>query len=245
MTIQEYFGDWCKVIDVREAERITKRLVESRQVICPRIKDIFKAFTLCSLHNLRVVIMGQDPYNDYWKGEPRATGIAFGNGSTTPKESYSPSLDVLMESVIDFTRPHESIIFDPSLEKWEKQGVLMLNSALTCIAGRTGSHALMWRPFINTLLTNLSNYDTGIVYVLMGNEAQSFEHCINPRYNHIIKTRHPSWYARNHTKMPTDLWHEINKLLIAHYGFGVEWYKEYKFLNDKEENEEVFYAGNC
>lgn len=245
MTIQEYFGDWCKVIDVREADRIIKKLVGIKQQVCPQTKDIFKAFSLCKLADLKVVIIGQEPYCDLYGGRPRATGIAFGNVSGTPEKSYSPSLDVLMESVIDFTMPHERIIFDPSLENWERQGVLMLNSALSCIAGRTGSHALMWRPFVNTLLTNLSSYDTGIVYVLMGNEAQSFEHCINPRYNHIIKTIHPSWYARNHTKMPTDLWQEINKLLIAHYGFGVEWYKEYKFLNDKEENEEVFYAGNC
>ena len=60
MTIQEYFGDWCKVVNIAEAERLTKRLVNSKQVICPKIKDIFKAFTLCSLHDLKVVILGQD-----------------------------------------------------------------------------------------------------------------------------------------------------------------------------------------
>lgn len=120
----------------------------------------------------------------------------------------------------------------------------MLNSALSCQAGKIGSHALMWRPFIKSFLTNLSNYDTGIVYVLMGAEAQSFEPCIKPSYNHIIKAKHPSWYARNHVKMPSDLWQEINKVLTNHYGFGVEWYKEYNFLNEKEENEEVFYEGN-
>ena len=245
MTIQEYFGDWSKVIDLAEADKIMKRLISSKLVICPQIKDIFKAFTLCSLHDLKAVILGLDPYPDLVKGKPRATGIAFANDKDTLKENYSPSLDVLKESVIDYSMPHERIIFDPSLEKWEKQGVLMLNSALSCLAGKIGSHALMWRPFIKSLFTNLSNYDTGIVYVLMGNDAQSFEPYINARYNHIIKTKHPSWYARNHTKMPSDLWQQINKILIGHYGYGVEWYKEYKFLNEQEENEKVFYAGNC
>ena len=244
MTIQEYFGDWCKVIDVMEADRIIKRLIASRQVVCPQVKDIFKAFTLCSLHDLKVVILGLDPYCDLVNGKPRATGIAFGNANGTPESNYSPSLDVLKESVIDYSMPHERVIFNPSLEKWESQGVLMLNSALSCQAGRIGSHALMWRPFIKSFLTNLSHYDTGIVYVLMGNDAQSFEHCINPRYNHVIKARHPSWYARNNTKMPSDLWKEINSHLIDHYGFGVEWYKEYKFLNEQKENEEVFYEGD-
>lgn len=235
MTIQEYFGDWCKVIDTKEADRIIRKLMTSRQVICPQIKDIFKAFTLCKLHDLKVVIIGQDPYPDLLEGKPRATGIAFANPKGTPQKNYSPSLDALMESVIDYTLPHGSVIFDPSLENWEKQGVLLLNAALSCTLGRIGSHALMWRPFMRSLLTNLSNYDTGIVYVLMGAEAQSLEPYINPKYNHIIKVRHPSWYARNHTIMPSDLWHEIDKLLIGHYGFGVEWYKEYKLLNEQKQ----------
>ncbi len=243
MTIQEYFGDWCKVIDTKEADIIIRKLRTSRQVICPQIKDIFKAFTLCKLHDLKAVVIGQDPYPDLLDGKPRATGIAFANPKGTPQKNYSPSLDVLMESVIDYTLPHGSVIFDPSLENWEKQGVLLLNAALSCTMGRTGSHTLMWRPFMRNLLTSLSNYDTGIVYVLMGAEAQSLESCINPKYNHIIKVKHPSWYARNHTIMPSDLWHEIDRLLVGHYGFGVEWYKEYKLLNEQN-NEEVFYEGN-
>ena len=241
MTIEEYFGDWSKVLDLREAERLIRKLQKEKLPVCPRIKDVFKAFRLCSLHDLKVLILGQDPYPDIYKGVPRATGIAFGNTTDTPWKSYSPSLDILMESVIDFTRPHEKIIFDPSLEMWEAQGVLLLNSALSCTTGRIGSHALMWRPFIRSLLTNLSNYDSCIVYVLMGAEAQSFEPYINKKYNHIIKVKHPSWYARNHTKMPSNLWQEINQILIGHYGYGVKWYNEYKFLNEQKEHEEVFY----
>ena len=245
MTIQEYFGDWCKVIDLSEAERITRKLISLPQPICPLPKDIFKAFTLCPLHDLKVVILGQDPYNDIHDGKPRATGIAFANSKDTLESHYSPSLDVLMESVIDFTLPHERITFDPTLEKWEAQGVLMLNSALSCLPHKAGSHALMWRPFIKTLLTNLSLYDSGIVYVLMGSDAQSFEPYINSHNNHVIRIRHPSWYARNHQKMPTSLWRDINKILIAHYGYGIEWYKEHKFINEIKTNEEVLFAGHC
>lgn len=235
MTVKEYFGDWCKVINTAEAEAIVKKLIASRQSVCPQTKDIFKAFTLCSLHDLKVVILGQDPYPNLQNGKPVATGIAFANSKDTLQCNYSPSLDVLMESVIDFSHPHGSVIFDPSLEKWEKQGVLLLNTALSCLTGRTGSHALMWRPFIKSLLTNLSCYDSGIVYVLMGAEAQSFEACINPKYNYIIKTKHPSWYARNHTRIPSDLWYQINRILTNLYGYGVEWYKEYNYFNKTEQ----------
>lgn len=245
MTVEEYFGDWAKVIDTREADSVMRKLAGSRQKICPHLKDIFKAFTLCSLHDLKVVIVGQDPYFDLFRGKPRATGIAFGNAPDTPKDCYSPSLEILMESVIDFSCPHGNITFDPSLEEWEAQGVLMLNSALSCIAGKPGSHYLLWRPFMTSLLSNLSAHTSGIVYVLLGGQAQSLTSCINQRYNHLVKARHPSWYARNRTPMPTDLWHHVNRTLTGIYGKGIEWYKEDNFSDknslDKQENEKVFY----
>lgn len=221
MTIEEYFGDWSKVIDLKEADKIVKRLASSNRMFCPQIKDIFKVFRMCSLSNLRVVILGQDPYPQ----RNVATGIAFANSPDTPEESYSPSLNILMESVIDFTVPHRRIIFDPSLEKWEAQGVLMLNSALTCELGKPGSHALLWRPFINSFLSKLSMQYTAVVYVLMGSQAQSFESSI-AKNNYVIKTRHPSYYARTMTRMPSDIWKQVNDILININGFGIQWYEE-------------------
>ena len=223
MTIEEYFGDWSKVIDLKEADRIMRKLSNEKDV-CPQMKDIFKAFKLCSLSSLRVVILGQDCYPDIYNGKPRATGIAFANSSDVPEKDYSPSLSVLKESVIDYTVPHESVKFDQSLEKWEEQGVLLINTALSCKAGKIGSHLLLWRPFIKSLLTNLSVYHAGIVYVLMGNAAQSFEGCINRQYNQVIRIRHPSWFARQKEHMPHKLWSVINEFLISHNGTGIEWY---------------------
>ena len=223
MTIQEYFGDWSKVVDLEEANRVIKKLSSSNQIICPQLKNIFKAFNLCSFKELRVVILGQDPYPQ--KGV--ATGIAFANSSDTQDNSYSPSLEILRESVIDYEVPHGIVTFDPSLEKWEAQGVLMLNSALSCEIGRVGSHFLLWKPFITSLLTNLSEHMTGVVYVLMGNQAQGFESCINKQFNHVIRIRHPSYYARTKSRMPSDVWQKINNILIGQNGYGIEWYKEY------------------
>ena len=224
MTIEEYFGDWSGIVDLREADKIMRKLSASNTVICPRIRDIFKAFKLCSFHNLRCIIIGMDPYPQ----KDVATGIAFGNSSDTPEQFLSPSLAVLKESVIDYTIPHRTITFDPSLEKWEAQGVLLLNSALSCELGKVGSHCLLWRPFITSFLTNLSKCSTGIVYVLMGSQAQSLEPYINSRFNFIIRIRHPSFYARTKTRMPSNVWTQINKILIDQNGYGIEWYKENK-----------------
>ena len=223
MTIREYFGDWSDVIDLSEADRILMKLSSVGTKVCPSIKDIFKAFKLCSLHNLRCVILALDPYPQ--KGI--ATGLAFANASDTPENKLSPSLEVLKESVIDYTIPHRRINFDPSLEKWEEQGVLLLNSALSCELGKIGSHTLMWIPFMTSFLTNLSKCSSGIVYVLMGSQAQSLERYINDRFNHIIRCRHPSYYARTKTKMPSEIWRQINDILIGQNGYGIQWYQEY------------------
>jgi len=221
MTIQEYFGDWSKVVDLHEADRIIKKLSASNHIICPQLKDIFKAFNLCPLNNLRAILIGQDPYPQ----RGIATGLAFANSSDTIQ--LSPSLEILKESVINYTIPHRTINFDPSLEKWEAQGVLLLNSALSCELGRVGSHMLMWRPFMKSLLTNLSYYHTGLVYLLMGTQAQTLEPYINKQFNHVVRIRHPSWYARQKQRMPSDIWQEINSILIGQNGYGIEWFTEY------------------
>jgi uracil-DNA glycosylase len=223
MSIEEYFGEWSKVLDLAEADRIIRKLSASNHVICPQLKDIFRAFTLCPLNSLRAVLIGQDPYPQ----RGIATGLAFANSPDTLDTKLSPSLEILKESVINYTIPHRIINFDPSLEKWEAQGVLLLNSALSCELGRVGSHTLLWRPFMKSLLTNLSKYRTGIVYLLMGTQAQSLEPYINKQFNHVIHIRHPSWYARQRQRMPSDIWQEINTILIGQNGYGIEWFTEY------------------
>lgn len=236
MTIQEYFGDWTKVIDLSKVNTITNRLKPYNKVLCPKLHDVFKAFRLCKLQDVRVVIIGQDPYPNYVKGIPVATGLAFANSSNTLEKDYSPSLKVLRDSFMDIDESEERIIFDPSLESWEKQGVLLLNTALSCLQDQVRSHTLLWRPFITSFLDNLNKYLTGVVYVLMGNDALSLEPYIKKDFNYIIKTKHPAYYARKHIAMP-NIWNCINQILIGQNGYGIKWYNTLNF----KENEEVFY----
>ena len=79
------------------------------------------------------------------------------------------------------------------------------------------SHAMIWRQFIICLLKHLSKYDTGIVYVLFGKQAQTFKYYINNKMNNIIEVNHPAYYARTETKMP----HEIFKEIDYGLNFGV------------------------
>lgn len=224
MTLQEYFGDWAKVIDFNELNVVLGKLgAINPELLCPHPSYVFRAFKLCPYKELRVVFLGQDPYPQ--KGV--ATGILFGNKDRIPDDKLSPSLKVIEECCINYEIPHGPIEFDKTLESWAKQGILMINSALTCKVNEIGSHVMMWRKFIATLLKNLSYRETGIIYVLFGRQAQTFEPYIDQKYNHIIKVEHPAYFARANKIMPYSVFTDINKLLQGQYGETIKWYTEY------------------
>ena len=225
MTIDEYFGDWMKVLDRNETMKIMGLLRSTNQsTLCPSIKDVFKAFKLCPYNNCRVIFVGQDPYPQ--RGV--AQGVLFGNSSDTPENKLSPSLQIIKESVINFEIPHNLITFDPTLESWAKQGILMINSALTTEVGKIGVHMMKWRPFMIAFLKQMSMINTGIIYVLFGSQAQILEPYIN-KNNYVLKIEHPAYFARTNKKMPYHIWKDINKILYDLYGERIEWFKEEKF----------------
>ena len=225
MTLDEYFGDWMKVIDRTELNNVMAKVGQEyrRKPLCPAQPDVFRAFELCPLKDLKVVMLGQDPYPQ--KGV--ATGILFGNRKEVNEDNLSPSLNVVKEAAINFEVPPYCITFDQTLESWAKQGILMINSALTVEMNRIGSHVMIWRPFIAKLLKNLSEYDTAIIYVLFGRQAQTFKPYINSRFNHIIEIEHPAYFARSGTKMPHQLFVDISNKVKEVYGVLIKWYEEY------------------
>ena len=225
MTIDDYFGDWMKVLDRNETMKIMGWLkIVNKNTLCPNIKDVFKAFKLCPYDKCRVIFVGQDPY--YQKDI--AQGILFGNSSNTPEDKLSPSLQVIKESVINFEIPHNLITFDPTLESWPKQGILMINSALTTEVGKIGVHMMKWRPFMIAFLKQMSVLNPGIIYVLFGSQAQILEPYVN-KNNYVLKIEHPAYFARTNKKMPYHIWKDINKILYDLHGERIEWFREEKF----------------
>lgn len=227
MTIEEYFGDWMRVIDKPEAMKIMGWLkTVNPNTLCPALPNVFRAFKLCSLKDCRVVMIGVDPYPDKFMGKPRATGILFGNNKDVPEDKLSPSLQVVKESAINFEIPHNIITFDQTLESWAKQGILMINSALTCELNKVGSHVNQWGPFVSKLLKNLSERETGIVYILFGRQAQTLKPYINEKYNDIIEIEHPAYFARSNKIMPYSVFRQMNDILYGRYGERITLFNE-------------------
>lgn len=222
MTIEEYFGDWMKVIDKDEAINIVAWLKSlNPNILCPSLRNVFRAFELCPYNKCKVLFLSQDPYPQ--KGV--ANGILFGNNPDTPEDKLSPSLQVIKEAVIDCKVPHGIIEFDQTLESWAKQGILMINSALTCEINKVGSHVMQWRPFISKFLKSLSKRETGIIYVLFGKQAKTFKPYIS-RFNDIIEVEHPAYFARMNRPMPHKVFEEIDAILYGRYGETIKWYNE-------------------
>jgi len=158
---------------------------ESGARIYPKGSDIFNAFNKTPFENVKVVILGQDPYH----GPNQAHGLSFSvqDGIATP-----PSLqNIYKELVTDI--PGFKIPRSGNLTKWAEQGVLLLNATLTVRASEAGSHQRKgWETFTDMVIKTISDKKTGIVFILWGNYAQSKISLIDQSKHLIIKSTHPS-----------------------------------------------------
>lgn len=149
-----------------------------------------------------------------------ATGILFANKENTPEDKLSPSLRIIKSSFLKYLHISEKdITFDPTLTYIAKQGVLMINSALTVEMNNPGSHTLIWRPFTSRLFRNLSNMNNRIIFVLFGKQAGTFRPYINSK-NPCIEVPHPAFFMRmdescleKGIEMYSNLWKRVNDYL--------------------------------
>jgi uracil-DNA glycosylase len=169
----------------RIVEKLEVFLQQERQeyTIFPKYGEIFQALKLCSPENVRVIILGQDPYHD----DNQAHGLAF---SVKNNIAIPPSLrNIFKELVNDLGIPMPS---SGDLTPWAKQGVLLLNSVLTVRAHQAFSHQKQgWEEFTDGLLFALSQQQAHLVFILWGNAAGNKEKLLEKRHSRL-KTAHPS-----------------------------------------------------
>lgn len=162
---------------VREARR-------SGKVIFPPHDEMFNALTLTPFADIKVVILGQDPYH----GPGQAHGLSFSvkHGVKAP-----PSLqNIFKEIKADLGLP---IPKHGCLESWAKQGVLLLNASLSVEAHRAGSHSQIgWQTFTDKIISELSDQREGLVFLLWGAYAQRKVQLIDTKKHHILTAPHPS-----------------------------------------------------
>lgn len=198
MTANEYFGDWIDVIDKEELRKVVTWV------------NKVNSADLCP--------------------SPKNIFRAFRACSfkDTQEDYLSPSLKIVKEAAINYEIPHNLIEFDNTLESWAKQGILMINTALTCEVGRVGAHFDIWKPFVSKLIHNMSYKDGGMIYVLFGSQAGLFKNDIVNSLK-TIEVYHPAYYARTGKKMPSSVFTDINQALKQQYNYQIEFYKETEY----------------
>ena len=182
---------WEKLIEVEDQKDYFKKLKDEidkkyeTSNVFPEKQNIFKAFTLTSLDNLKVVILGQDPYH----GFGQAQGLSF---STPANIKNPPSMVNILKEINDDLQ-RKSFCEDGDLSPWAKDGVLLLNTILTVEEGLPKSHHnLGWEIFTDNIIKYISDNKKDIVFILWGSPAIAKTKLIDTKKHHILSAPHPS-----------------------------------------------------
>jgi len=188
---------------------------EYRNHTCfPPTKHIFNAFNYCPFEDIKVVIIGQDPYH----GVGQAHGLCF---SVNDEISHPPSLrNIFKELESDLNIPYPK---SGSLERWAKQGVLLLNATLTVRASQAGSHQNKgWEQFTDAVIKLISKNKKGIVFLLWGGFAKKKVSLINNEVHFILTCGHPSplsanrgyWFGNKHFSKTNFLLEQVGLKIV-------------------------------
>ena len=193
--------DWKQIIDPIIDKYDNNSLIEfldleySNKKVYPPKNDIFRAFNYFNFEDLKVVILGQDPYHQ----SGQAQGLSF---SVNKDIKIPPSLkNIYKEIVSDLGMVPNSEEFNHgNLEHWAKQGILLLNTSLTVIESKPNSHSKWWRPYTNLILKDIVENSENVIFMLWGNNAKKIKKLFSNellKKHYFLEATHPSPLGAN------------------------------------------------
>ena len=212
-------GDWKDILYSSSIKNKLENILDiiknnSDAVIYPSYENIFRALNLTNFKNVKVVIIGQDPYH----GENEANGLSF---SINKNVKITPSLRNIfkeLESDLNIKRTNTD------LESWAKQGVLLLNSILTVEKDRPLSHYnLGWQEITNYIIKYISDNKENIVFILWGNFAKEYKNIIDLTKHYIIESPHPSPFSARRGFFGSKPFSKTNNYLIKNNQSAIDW----------------------
>ena len=212
-------NSWDNVLE----EEFKKEYLYKTKTIYPPKEEIFNAFNLCPIENVKVVILGQDPYHE----EGQAHGLAFSTPEGHPIPRSLKNIFKEIESEYGYPIPDSGC-----LESWAKQGVFLLNTVLTVEEGNANSHSKCgWQTFTDNVIKILNNQKQPIVFLLWGKQAELKKELITNPNHLVLISAHPSpfsarrgFFGSNHFKLANEFLKENNleeinwKIEDKHYG---------------------------
>ena len=222
---------WKSVLeqDLRSAYMVRLRTflqseLQSGKKIYPPMREIFSALDHCPLDQVRVVIIGQDPYH----GENQAHGLSF---SVKPGVRPPPSLRNIFREIEEDLRAATSShrqfpVNQGCLNGWAQQGVLLLNSVLTVVAGRSGSHqGYSWEKFTDQVVKIVNEQREHVVFLLWGRPAQEKGAIVDRKRHHVLSAPHPSPLSADRGFFGCRHFSQTNSYLQTHGYDPIDWFK--------------------
>ena len=209
---------WSTFFEKESQKEYYKKIEEfieveyNKTTVYPTRENIFKAFELCELDEVKVVIIGQDPYH----GENQAMGLAF---SVPQSQKIPPSLVNIFKEI---KREYEVVNDHGDLTSWAKQGVLLLNTVLTVEAKKPNSHKNCgWQTLIDNAIIEINQSENNVVFLLWGNNAKSKAKLITNKSHLVLESSHPSplgayrgFNGCNHFKLANEFLISKNRVTI-------------------------------
>lgn len=215
-------NDWLPVLEPEFKKPYYKELYQfvreeyHNHIIYPKSDDIFNAFHLTPLHEVKVLILGQDPYH----GDHQAHGLSFSVEESQPK--IPPSLQNIYKELRDDLGCE--IPNNGYLKKWADQGVLLLNTVLTVRAHQANSHqGRGWEQFTDAVIRAVNEQDRPIVYMLWGRPAQRKMSMLDNPKHLILTAPHPSPLSAYSGFFGCRHFSQANKFLEAHGAAPIDW----------------------
>jgi uracil-DNA glycosylase len=219
---------WQKVLQSEFDQKYFEDLVSkvkleySLSIVYPSPVNIFRAFDMTPFDQLKVVILGQDPYHT-----PKvADGLAF---STLPGNRVPPSLQNIYKEIIEeFGIKDYPYLKNPDLTRWAEQGVLLLNTALTVREGEANSHSKYgWANFTDKVIQTIAAERKNVIFVLWGGNARKKKEIISPflisNEHLILESAHPSPLSAHNGFFGNGHFRQCNEYLIERGLCGINW----------------------
>ena len=220
--IDDSMESWIQNIPLLQAGyhlEMLERVAElgQHQTIYPPSEQIFRALQLTAFEEVKVVLLGQDPYHR----PGQAQGLAF---SVPEGAKVPPSLCNIFKEIATDLYDGDPAAFSPNLSRWAEQGVLLLNAALTVEAGKAGSHQkLGWQRLTDQIVAQLSHKREHLVFMLWGNHARPKRPLIAAERHLILEAAHPSPFSARQGFFGCRHFSQANAYLKEHGGEPIRW----------------------
>lgn len=186
----------------------------STKICYPKKEEIFNALKYTNYEDVKVVILGQDPYH----GENEAHGFCFSVRSTVKRP---PSLNNILKELYDDLK---IVRKENELTSWAEQGVLLLNSVLTVVKDTPLSHrGIGWEEFTDSIIKKINEKDSTVVYILWGSYARSKKYLITNPKHYVIESAHPSPLSANKGFFGSKPFSKTNEILIKNNIKPINW----------------------